>query len=65
VSFELIWVSGKQEYLSRPVWTTQITLNWLAKFVFRRNGFAAFQSPFRAISKPKPLLIFPQGGHQG
>src|SRR5712664_942221 len=28
---------GKADYFSRPIWTTQITLNRLAKFVLTRN----------------------------
>jgi hypothetical protein len=30
---------GKADYFSRPIWTTQITLNRLAKFVLTRNAF--------------------------
>src|SRR6185295_8256628 len=31
---ELIWGKCEAEYFCRAIWTTQITLNWLVKFVF-------------------------------
>jgi hypothetical protein len=36
---ELIWGKREAVYFCRAIWTTQITLNRLMKFVFWRSGF--------------------------
>ena len=40
---------GKADYLSRPIWTTQITLNRLAKFALTRNAFCGVLDTRRAV----------------
>jgi hypothetical protein len=37
----VIWFSEKQKYFFDGDWTGQISLIWLRKFIFRRNGFWA------------------------
>ena len=55
----------KRNIFARTIWTTQITLNWLSKFVFRRSAFCGIPIAVPRNQRAKALLIFPQGGHQG
>jgi hypothetical protein len=52
----------KEEYFSFRDWTTQITLNLLAKFVFSRTRFRAFRAGQKRRTSGKIELICLDGG---
>ena len=61
---ELIWGKCEAEYFRCAIWTTQITLNWLVKFVLWRSAFHGLGLAGRAVAHPKRLLICPSGDRQ-
>ena len=50
VKMELIWGKCEAEYFCRAIWTTQITLNWLVKFVVWRSRFCGYSALVRLSS---------------
>jgi len=60
---ELIWGKREAVYFCRSIWTTQITLNRLMKFVLWRSGLEAASSPVakRAYQKSAPPMSMELG----
>jgi hypothetical protein len=47
--------------LLRQDWTTQITLNWLVKFVFCEQRVSSFFERLRMVSRAQTLTDLPDG----
>jgi hypothetical protein len=45
----LIWPAVEAVYFCRAIWTTQIALNRLVKFVFTRSAFCGVLDVCRAV----------------
>jgi hypothetical protein len=58
---DIIFGKAKADYFLRPIWTTQITLNRLVKFVSARQAIGVILDDRPRANNRKPLLICPTG----